>query len=631
LPTLLVALGLMILANLSLALEVGVPVVVLPILAVLACGVEVFGSEHASGSRGFLVRQGAEPGKVWLGKLIFWGPALGIVVGAFFLGLAAVEGTRTRHGLGGWPFAAIVAALMNGFMVALVCGMAIPRRITAGMVAILLGLACAVPVLGLAALGMIPIWSVFLPPVLLLGASRGWASDWMLRREGARPWIRLAGLVLVPFSVLGVVYVAYRAFGEPAVPPLVDEAQLVAETVPDAENAAVDFREAMKLWHPPGGGFDLDAMVENGWDSANDAARNYLTQSLPVLERARRGLAKPRLQFTPPAALRIDSGAPDLDGVKTVTDLAALETRERMSRGDLPGAWEDLRFQFLVAARINATTPTLIEAMTAARIDGRASGLAMLWASDPAITLKHLDRARAELRELSPPPNPARAFRVESLLIDRALDLTAAEVEKLYYQATNEARSTAMRLFFKAVFAAPWERSRARNVCRRLMLGRIENAEREPWRRTFDDVTDDPRGAFRGSELARMVFPGVSLDVFDRPLAFRKALGAFLDLRAYQLRHGGTLPPELPADGSGKPPIDPYSGKPFGYSISNGIKVNSPVAANLMSARPIPTEAGQRLLYSVGPDRIDDKAQMNHGAAVHTRGDLIFPVPFLSK
>jgi hypothetical protein len=69
-------------------------------------------------------------------------------------------------------------------------------------------------------------------------------------------------------------------------------------------------------------------------------------------------------------------------------------------------------------------------------------------------------------------------------------------------------------------------------------------------------------------------------------------------------------------------PVDPFSGKPLGYVQSSGqvLKHAGP------NDTPLQTQVGSRLLYSVGPDGIDQQAtvECNYG---NGPGDWIFPLP----
>src|SRR5262249_8294557 len=76
---------------------------------------------------------------------------------------------------------------------------------------------------------------------------------------------------------------------------------------------------------------------------------------------------------------------------------------------------------------------------------------------------------------------------------------------------------------------------------------------------------------------------------------------------------------------------DPYSGKPFGYATSHGQMLlpigttEPPYSAYAYRTDPrLKPAEGCRLLYSVAPHGIDDRADRNVG--VDQKGDVVFPL-----
>jgi hypothetical protein len=96
----------------------------------------------------------------------------------------------------------------------------------------------------------------------------------------------------------------------------------------------------------------------------------------------------------------------------------------------------------------------------------------------------------------------------------------------------------------------------------------------------------------------------------DQNEVARRALVQILAIRIWQVRHNGHFPESLEALVPGtlsSLPIDPYSGKPFGFKRSNGQEV-SPLREALITA-PGKGQASAPeswLLYSVGPDGVDN-------------------------
>src|SRR5262249_42973904 len=110
------------------------------------------------------------------------------------------------------------------------------------------------------------------------------------------------------------------------------------------------------------------------------------------------------------------------------------------------------------------------------------------------------------------------------------------------------------------------------------------------------------------------------------------ALDVLFALRSWQLKHDGRLPDrleELVPSELERLPIDPYSGRPFGYVRAHGqaLLPLGELAPRSMGqdTRPLVPAEG-RLLYSVGPDRKDDEARTNEVRGM-SGGDFIFPIP----
>jgi hypothetical protein len=114
------------------------------------------------------------------------------------------------------------------------------------------------------------------------------------------------------------------------------------------------------------------------------------------------------------------------------------------------------------------------------------------------------------------------------------------------------------------------------------------------------------------------------LESFDRIAAKRGVTEIFLALRIWQTRTGEYPHAlgELVGVDLDTLPIDPFSGHSFGYVPSSGqvLKHAGP------NDSPLEIQVGSRLLYSVGPDGVDQDATMEceYGRG---HGDWIFLLP----
>ncbi len=612
----------------------------LAVLASLVAGVGVFGEQGGPGPRLFLVHHGVRPGAVWGRRIWTWGLGMAAFLAAFLVAFAIIRRVEaTGRVQSEYDLVAVAASLVDAFAVGLVCGMAIPRRLTAAMVGVIGVLAIAPGQVMLATMGMVPGWSLLLTPAILIGVSRAWAGDWMGEREGAWPWARLGLFLAVPLGLLGSSYVAYRAWGVPDVGPQFDLAAARGQAIPPGQDAAEDYRRAVAQLGPgvapTPAGMELtdtvaETVVERGWNPKQAEVVAWWRENGQALGLARQAAAKPRAQFHSFEGLTLATPSdPVVQEVRRLALLLALDARECLSRGDLPGAWGDILAQLRMAGQLAESTPSIAQLAIAAQVHRRAAGLAIEWAGDPRQSPGSIRAARDDLKRLPPLPSAAAAIRLESMAIDGTLDLPAEEILSLI-RGGGTALTTSESLGFSWLIAPPWERVRAKRLGRRRAAEILPEVGREPWERSrqadFDALP-------AGSPLLRQVFAafGAVVHVLDRETTRRRALEQVLALRWWQLDHGGEYPGALgdlvPAR-LDRLPLDPYSGRPFGYVRSEGQKAQPPMSNDYGPSSDLrPTRPGQRLLYSIGPDGVDDGGKVPFELLRGGRGDLIYPLP----
>src|SRR6185437_5334472 len=102
----------------------------------LIAGVSVFGLENRRRTQRTLVHHGARPGLVWLAKLATWCNGLLIIWAP--LAYMVVSQPASPRAIENWTMLALTLPL--GFAVGVLCGMVIPRMITAAVVAMVISL-----------------------------------------------------------------------------------------------------------------------------------------------------------------------------------------------------------------------------------------------------------------------------------------------------------------------------------------------------------------------------------------------------------------------------------------------------------------------------------------------------------
>jgi hypothetical protein len=155
------------------------------------------------------------------------------------------------------------------------------------------------------------------------------------------------------------------------------------------------------------------------------------------------------------------------------------------------------------------------------------------------------------------------------------------------------------------------------------------------------DPSERPRGSFqtflslRGSQIAHFFLQMTPTLVarLDQEHVSSRALIQSVALVVWKLDHAGKEAEKLEDLVPGlleKLPIDPDSGRPFGYVRSNGQKLWRPIDLPLFQPSQLkPSKVGQWLLYSVGPDLKDNGGKESYGASKTNppTGDLLFAVP----
>jgi hypothetical protein len=472
---------------------------------------------------------------------------------------------------------------------------------------------------------------------------------------------------------------AYRLISRNAYPtrePVAGEAPASGEAGMAAEGAAPtpgpDVDRAPD-WAPV-----LSLLDEESFDPPPATVTAWLKQLEPALAKLREGARRPSCRYMDlRTATEFDPiNEPPID---ILIRPLAVSARVQLARGDLDGAWVEVETIARLARQLSYTS--LRSGQVA---DSVADGLVLRWAADPRQTVATLEKAARAWKVISPGASPAEQIRVDAALFHNALDLPRETlIDKLLFgQAGLKRKVSATEKLRYDVQTTPWEVARARKVFDLLAAAQIQRFETDaypvvphwqgipaaPWPR-FNSMVD-PNRSFRvqvdgrtvllsHDDLIALTFTTPLLEytsVGQNPMqlgwdqemqlgrapAMQRAIWLTLLLRRYQARHDGKLPESLdgilvrPGEDSNlaatsEDLADPYSGKPFGYVASHG-QMLLPIGATeaLTSASAVRSDPRQkpakgcRLLYSVGPDGVDDRAERNVG--IDQKGDFVFPL-----
>jgi hypothetical protein len=286
--------------------------------------------------------------------------------------------------------------------------------------------------------------------------------------------------------------------------------------------------------------------------------------------------------------------------------------------------------------------------------------------SSPRVSPALLRRALLELQQHEQQtPSPVECLQAEYLVARARLrqPLPAFERQLAGERRTGDGMSGHLQLL-AACYSVPWEHERARRLLDEVFAGRIRGLERGYPAADWLEVASFPyawgllrgwipaEGDDRKLEAARLwpllkaswliVFHEhpIATPLYPATLSRCRVAAAELQLALvlYQLETG--KPAErldlLVPNYLATMPLDPFSGRPFSYRISDGGKLNwrpSTPHDDETSERIVP--AGQGILWSTGPDGIDhggmiqgiDFTEQQFGQVVGPHLDVIFIVP----
>jgi hypothetical protein len=645
-----------------------------PITTVVA-GVSVFNGENRGRTHRFLVQHGARAGIVWGVKTLIWLAAAASIW--LVAGVVLVMQSRTRSvfivGFTNDESLLIYGGhLAIGFAVAALCGMVFRRGITAGVIAVVFWITVSVLMILPTNMRLIRIPELYWIAAAILGISWGWSGQWLIDRPGVRRWVTLGLLSVGAILALVSTHAADRVWSVPILSPAEEEryfrfASLPADAIGNGkENAAELYREAMKVYKPTK---DIH-WGEFGGDATHapivPEVEEWVRQNEPALKLIHTAASKPISRFVDLGKADFFSIRSDAHVLATFDKLLIASARIRLGKGDLKGAWSEIETLFRVG-RQNAGVAPVAENQLAQNYELAALSLAMQWAADARQTEESLQAAREAFNRLPPMPSASDAIRAEALILRNTANLPRAKLAEeitLFFLSGPRSEPEATRKFLADLLTTPWELARARRVFNILLASKIADAERPPWqsvirpgsRSSWHDLGDvqtartasivlgpithitgdEQEDLFKSTPLARGVYPGFDnyIERWNRNLVGRRALALIFRLRLWQVQHDGRLPESLGLLVIDGEPVDPYSSNYsyFGYVASLGQPLPALGDFDVHRATRSITERLHRtddcwVLYSVGPNLVDDRARISDLVGEPDGGgDIVFPL-----
>jgi hypothetical protein len=627
----------------------------------VACGTATFAQEQSDLSYQFLASQHLPLKIIWKAKVLFWltaalvGVLLLAAVATFLMlsrtlasvmprpgevGVPVISGFDfgTLRQLLGWPLF-FGAWLVYGFATAHVFVMLCRKVILAVLLSTLVSLAAFGLWLPLVLCGGMSGWQPWLAPLGLLVVSQYLVRAW----AGGRIKERKQIAVLIGFGVAAVAWLGLNC-------------ALRAWEIPDV-GAPLDrdaFRASLPRGNDHAGQLIEKALGERGGDDGKEG---------PWLARMR------AIAQLPVGVIEAPSGEGHMPLLRHLPECRKMAQRLRMlslalSRQQPETAFEHLA-QVLALSRNLRNKAPVASYLTGVEIEEGALGdltrrLAQRKAS-PKLLRHILDELN---RHASETPSPLDCLQTECF---RAGGTVTRPVTWSFYTGDGgqgRVREGSIAGSIALSLEMPWEDERKTRLWEAVWAGLFRAIETPHWKlpeKAADlttrkaatgnilngwlPATDGAGASITLAELAslldnswladeRLFAPVVPLRSAATRARWRiDSCRLTVALGLYQLQEGKTaatlehlVPKYLP-----ELPIDPYSGTQFRYRISPGEDIDIPDADD--QARKV--QRGQAVLWSTGPDKVDDGGHRHGGDLADDRPewprgglDLIAVVPF---
>jgi hypothetical protein len=543
--------------------------------------------------------------------------------------------------------------------------------------------------------GGLPLWQVLLPPALLLATTRMALWDWASVGLGNwRPGLKLAAGGLLAAGAIGAA-LGYRVLELPEIGEPFDSEAFKASLPDDQHNSgrkiataageidkvrseADQLRPRQPLF--PGGKLDPNATfttqareaIEKGWPAQERELSNWLDKIFQqqAVTAFLEAVAGPP-GFIDDPTMSLQNGRSQALKCKDVAELFEVRALQLQARGDDEAALDHLLVLLPLSQHLRNRAVATSYHVGVVVETGAARGLER-WLASKTHDPKALRRLLRELaRHDAEVPPRSEAVKAEYLHL-------RGYFEGLPQQLRTTGHSDTEVELFNASWAAPWEKERQLRLVNALCAAALKWTQRDPWEiaasareradgpgienpdawRARGCGLDDPNGpaAMRtAAQWGRLLndsplwnhgaLDGLRIACDPRlgleqvmSLCRIRALRIVTALALHETEHGqpareledlvrrGYLP---------SVPVDPFSGEAFHYRLSTGEQINCAAENEEGALRPCAIPAGRGILWSVGPDGVDDggvnQASLRGNLDAHgwarQKLDIIYLVP----
>lgn len=607
-----------------------IPLAVLPAALIGSC---VFFADQERRRFQFLTEHGVRPHSIWLSRqLVGLGSVLLITLGVYAILILlvlpryryvaawdAMSASRIFLALQYEAFWAAVAAVM--MLAAYAAGQLCSMFLRSGILACFFGLVFTGVLCGWIRLMIVLdvnwIWSVVPIPLVLLLATWLRAPDWLVQRNGWRPWLRTGLSLGVPAVAMLIAVPLNRAYQIPLVDPGFSLEEYTRPITSEERATADMYQRATDMMVPmPGSIHETSSDDDPEAEEMRKAARKL---AIAVwLDANQESIALMIEASKRPTCVINDPSAPSYQGMRNrISELDSLLIRSAQQL-ESAGKLEEAFDHYLAALRFinHQRQRGTINVQTWANSDEQRLYLRLMrWAAKPGQTKEQLLAAIQQLDKLNknlPPPADAikyRYFRLRRLIAGDpdAMDDFGFKEEKVFR----------INLWMTLM---PWERHRELRLLNvntdvnlrvtddiESAISRNESISKRMLQSFYSTRTDTlyKRGKAT-SYLHRDLFY-VSSYWFTTALVksenHRRAARLLFALQAWNIEHG-QLPKtldELVGSYLDHLPMDPYSGEPYRY-FPEGVadSITESGARHRDGSPVVKVDAGQPFIWSTG-------------------------------
>ncbi len=337
----------------------------------------------------------------------------------------------------------------------------------------------------------------------------------------------------------------FRAFRLSLVPPAgepFDTAAVLAFTLPDTDNAFIEYREASSVLVPRDPKVSMgefDKAQSDGWQHATEPVQKWLDANRPFMELWQKGTAKSDAQYFPAKEYSAMILIPVIQEAREFGRLVRLEASRLLAEGRAEEAWNWLRTGFRMSRQLGRHGVMMERLVGIATHASSAEGMVQ-WANDSRVNADLLRRAMTELQvEQKRRPPLSACLQLEYLSVMASWQsLIGDNTQLALFRVTGDSEITERA--FRHLFANWLSQADLPRQQRTKTLPGLFVFETTPSIAKSQPSASELSGYVHKSVMAAMLVPSIQ-QVFiatDREVARDRVLLTVLALELFARKHG---------------------------------------------------------------------------------------------